>query len=116
MYPTIYIYYRADNPGQPACGITDVLSDPCERGLGKTGHFFHRFVAKQGGDEGQAAQEVIVQFTKPAAPTVDGGFIGCDGQCGVPGYDRLNAFTAVTFVWDEDIRKFVMYPFTLFTA
>jgi len=46
-------------------------------------------------------------------PTVNGGFVGCDGQGGISSYDRLDAFAAITFVRDENIRKFVMYPLTI---
>lgn len=90
-----------------------MLPGPLERGLGKTGRFFHRLVAKLNGDGDQAAQEMGNHFIKPAAPTVNSGFVRCDGQAGVPGYHYFYASAAITFVWDEDIWKFMMYPPTV---
>jgi len=53
---------------------------------------------------------------KPTAPAAKRGFIGRDGQYGIAAHYSLDILTAIPFIWNQNIRKFMMHPATMETA
>jgi len=108
MYPIICICYRTDDPRQPTRGITYKIYDPLESEPGRSGHLLRSSSAKLYRYGFKAACEVVYVFSEPFPPPSDRRIICCHANDSIRIEHGFDAFTAMTFVWYQNVRQFMM--------